>query len=714
MLGAGVGGDGATTTVDDTTTTDSGRKIRRITKMKGKTKKVLLPISQLKYAFTKKAPYTVNSFVNYFNETTEMWLFEVFPERPKLNQVYYPTLGDLQASGVQGIPNQRATVDHYDGTYLPDSGNRLIYDFDINYHQVPKVEDTEEEIDRTNNKENEEYANAKKPSAQKRKHQYQSPSPRKRATPSPVKLPRRNEDDDVDFRFLNDKDEEDDSFHARRRQRSPRKPPVRRDDEEESEDEEGEDPQEVGRPSRYRPPREKEESPRKPGHGKGRRGDHDGEEDAHGGTRPTTNRPRQQDINQVGSAGSHILNLHKSKSSLHVAVNKFVEERLEATFRAAAVATFDQVTDGLFVAMDDLIDASLQCSRRSAALSSPSGRGSHQRRSEMINLNRSKQDLLTTVNQLVENYVNVSELDTATLVSDDRRFVQNIFHAANALVSATLASSSSRSMWALSSPLKTIMTANTMSSSNRVSRGTVPQAQEESDLDEDEDVETPQKSTKGKSNRKRPSDYSSASSNSEDDDDDVEEKDVPTRNVNDKKRPYYASSSEDDQENVHTTPVANNGTKKKRKSGTEDPAMSSPAPTTQELQSPTASEKKRRHRRSQKKLYQGRRKWTDTEKTAIKEGIQEFGVGEWTKIKEQYYIVLQFRTSGQIKDCYRTMLKKGEIQEQPKRQQQGQQENSDYEAANTTATDTGAEDNTTGVEDNTTTGNNTGASDVSV
>ena len=55
---------------------------------------------------------------------------------------------------------------------------------------------------------------------------------------------------------------------------------------------------------------------------------------------------------------------------------------------------------------------------------------------------------------------------------------------------------------------------------------------------------------------------------------------------------------------------------------------------------------------SQAKKYEGRRKWSDEEKRAIREGIRTFGLGKWAIIKEEYDIILRDRTSGQIKVCF--------------------------------------------------------------
>jgi hypothetical protein len=55
--------------------------------------------------------------------------------------------------------------------------------------------------------------------------------------------------------------------------------------------------------------------------------------------------------------------------------------------------------------------------------------------------------------------------------------------------------------------------------------------------------------------------------------------------------------------------------------------------------------------KSQIKKYEGRRRWTDEEKSAIKEGIRQLGKSKWAKIKELYGVILNDRTSMQIKVC---------------------------------------------------------------
>jgi hypothetical protein len=66
-----------------------------------------------------------------------------------------------------------------------------------------------------------------------------------------------------------------------------------------------------------------------------------------------------------------------------------------------------------------------------------------------------------------------------------------------------------------------------------------------------------------------------------------------------------------------------------------------------ELLSPRA----RARAKTQVKKYEGRRFWTDKEKSAIKEGIRQLGKGKWAKIKNLYGVILNDRTSMQIKVC---------------------------------------------------------------
>jgi hypothetical protein len=56
-----------------------------------------------------------------------------------------------------------------------------------------------------------------------------------------------------------------------------------------------------------------------------------------------------------------------------------------------------------------------------------------------------------------------------------------------------------------------------------------------------------------------------------------------------------------------------------------------------------------------------RRAFTEEEKDVIRGGVETFGIGHWAEIKAHYFVILRHRTSVQIKDCYRTMVKKNEV-----------------------------------------------------
>mmetsp|Transcript_19086 Transcript_19086/g.41282 ORF Transcript_19086/g.41282 Transcript_19086/m.41282 type:complete len:536 (+) Transcript_19086:71-1678(+) len=60
---------------------------------------------------------------------------------------------------------------------------------------------------------------------------------------------------------------------------------------------------------------------------------------------------------------------------------------------------------------------------------------------------------------------------------------------------------------------------------------------------------------------------------------------------------------------------------------------------------------------SQKK----RKRFSQNEKEAVRKGVEQFGPGQWKQIKEAHLPLLHARTTVQIKDCYRTMLKRGDI-----------------------------------------------------
>eukprot|EP00550_Attheya_septentrionalis_P006629 CAMPEP_0198291994 /NCGR_PEP_ID=MMETSP1449-20131203/9299_1 /TAXON_ID=420275 /ORGANISM="Attheya septentrionalis, Strain CCMP2084" /LENGTH=605 /DNA_ID=CAMNT_0043990683 /DNA_START=75 /DNA_END=1895 /DNA_ORIENTATION=+ len=64
----------------------------------------------------------------------------------------------------------------------------------------------------------------------------------------------------------------------------------------------------------------------------------------------------------------------------------------------------------------------------------------------------------------------------------------------------------------------------------------------------------------------------------------------------------------------------------------------------------------------QERQYVGqRKKFSQEEKDAIRLGIERFGVGRWAEIKVYYDVELRDRTSVNIKDCYRNMLKRGDL-----------------------------------------------------
>jgi len=70
---------------------------------------------------------------------------------------------------------------------------------------------------------------------------------------------------------------------------------------------------------------------------------------------------------------------------------------------------------------------------------------------------------------------------------------------------------------------------------------------------------------------------------------------------------------------------------------------------------------KKKLRGSQQKKYDGKRPWTAEEKGAIIQGVITYGKGNWAMIKKKYDVLFELRTSGQIKDCFRSMMKRGEV-----------------------------------------------------
>ena len=56
-----------------------------------------------------------------------------------------------------------------------------------------------------------------------------------------------------------------------------------------------------------------------------------------------------------------------------------------------------------------------------------------------------------------------------------------------------------------------------------------------------------------------------------------------------------------------------------------------------------------------------RQRWTEQEKNIVRIGVKRFGPGHWKEIKNAYPQILRNRTVVQIKDCWRTMSKSGEL-----------------------------------------------------
>mmetsp|Transcript_8402 Transcript_8402/g.18944 ORF Transcript_8402/g.18944 Transcript_8402/m.18944 type:complete len:1013 (+) Transcript_8402:439-3477(+) len=93
-------------------------------------------------------------------------------------------------------------------------------------------------------------------------------------------------------------------------------------------------------------------------------------------------------------------------------------------------------------------------------------------------------------------------------------------------------------------------------------------------------------------------------------------------------------------------------------SGDDD---SVPSPGTNVISTPRIQPQSNRGVNVPRSSGRKRKKWTEEEKDAVREGVEAYGVGRWAVIKSEWAMALQDRTSVQIKDCYRTMLKRGEI-----------------------------------------------------
>jgi Myb-like DNA-binding domain len=58
-----------------------------------------------------------------------------------------------------------------------------------------------------------------------------------------------------------------------------------------------------------------------------------------------------------------------------------------------------------------------------------------------------------------------------------------------------------------------------------------------------------------------------------------------------------------------------------------------------------------------------RHPWNEEETAALLSGLQNYGLGKWAQIKQEYGYILRNRHSVQLKDKYRNMKKNGELPE---------------------------------------------------
>ncbi len=150
-----------------------------------------------------------------------------------------------------------------------------------------------------------------------------------------------------------------------------------------------------------------------------------------------------------------------------------------------------------------------------------------------------------------------------------------------------------------------------------------------------------------------------------------------------KRKQVVDSNDESDEDKIaemkaHKSPKARGAMLEKKKSATrlnftpekdidseniEDPKEDADVLTSVKKRAKIASPSPGKQRKSQQKMYEGKRIWSDEEKGAVMQGIAKFGVGKWAVIKSEYCLVLKYRTSGQIKDCFRTLKKRGELDE---------------------------------------------------
>lgn len=74
-----------------------------------------------------------------------------------------------------------------------------------------------------------------------------------------------------------------------------------------------------------------------------------------------------------------------------------------------------------------------------------------------------------------------------------------------------------------------------------------------------------------------------------------------------------------------------------------------------------------------------RKRFTNEEKEAVKKGVEQYGPGDWKTVRAHYIGILHGRTAVNIKDCFRTMVRRGDLpenwgQEAKKRRKQARKE----------------------------------------
>jgi hypothetical protein len=121
-----------------------------------------------------------------------------------------------------------------------------------------------------------------------------------------------------------------------------------------------------------------------------------------------------------------------------------------------------------------------------------------------------------------------------------------------------------------------------------------------------------------------------------DDDDDHLEENIPTKRRSHARKPMDDKDYDDDHSEGNS-------------------------PTKRRSHSPGPINVQKGASRDRSATPQKRKRFTEIEKYAIKKGLELYGVGRWVDIKDYMSEELSTRTAVNIKDCYRTMVKRGEI-----------------------------------------------------